>query len=111
VYAIQVNVIEENKHKSWHIYRRYSKFLELKKYLIKRFPMLKKVPFPAKKAFQNTQRTVLEHRMNVLNEFLAEICAQSERNDEMNMTMRDFLEPDTDDRKMHGGAVIRTVRV
>lgn len=36
VYAIQVSVIEENQHKSWHIYRRYSKFLELKKMLVKR---------------------------------------------------------------------------
>lgn len=36
VYAIQVSVIEENQHKSWHIYRRYSKFLELKKILVKR---------------------------------------------------------------------------
>jgi sorting nexin-13 len=109
VYAIQVEVVEENKHKSWHIYRRYSKFLELKKYLIKRFPFLKKVPFPAKKAFANTQRAVLEHRMSLLNEFLAEICEQAERNDEMNMIMRDFLEPDTDDRKLSGGAVIRTI--
>ncbi|XP_058447604.1 sorting nexin-13-like isoform X2 [Malaya genurostris] len=109
VYAIQVCVIEDNQQKSWHIYRRYSKFLELKKFLVKRFPFLSKVPFPAKKTFQNTQRAVLEHRMDVLNEFLNEICAKAEQNDEMRSFVRNFLEPDTDDRKMHGGAVVKTI--
>lgn len=109
VYAIQVSVIEDNQHKSWHIYRRYSKFLELKKILVKRFAGLTKLPFPAKKAFQNTQRSVLEHRMNILNEFLDEICIRAELNEDMNIIIRDFLEPDTNDKKIHGGAVIRTV--
>ncbi|XP_053693195.1 sorting nexin-13-like isoform X2 [Sabethes cyaneus] len=110
VYAIQVCVIDDNQQKSsWHIYRRYSKFLELKKFLVKRFPFLSEVPFPAKKTFQNTQRAVLEHRMRVLNLFMLEICAKAENNDEMRSIVRNFLEPDTDDRKMHGGAVVKTI--
>ncbi|XP_055613331.1 sorting nexin-13-like isoform X2 [Uranotaenia lowii] len=109
VYAIQVSVIEDNQHKSWHIYRRYSKFLELKKLLVKRFPLLSKVPFPAKKAFHNTQRAVLEHRMEVLNLFLHEICAKAENNNDILTIVQNFLEPDTDDRKMHGGAVVKTI--
>lgn len=36
VYAIQVTVIEDNQQKSWHVYRRYSRFLDLKKILVKR---------------------------------------------------------------------------
>lgn len=36
VYAIHVTVIEDNQQKSWHVYRRYSKFLDLKKILVKR---------------------------------------------------------------------------
>lgn len=36
VYAMEVSVLEDNQQKSWHIYRRYSKFLELKKILVKR---------------------------------------------------------------------------
>lgn len=36
VYAIQVTVIEDNQQKSWHVYRRYSRFLDLKKVLVKR---------------------------------------------------------------------------
>lgn len=109
VYAIQVQVIEDNQQKSWHIYRRYSKFLELKKVLVKKFPQLTKVPFPAKKAFQNTQRAVLEHRMEILNQFLEEICNRAEQSDDIRGIVRNFLEPDTDDRKMHGGAVVKTI--
>ncbi|XP_055676635.1 sorting nexin-13-like [Lutzomyia longipalpis] len=109
VYAVQVSVVEENHHKSWHIYRRYSKFLELKKILQKKFPGLGKLPFPAKKAFQNTQRTVLEHRMTILNQFLREICTKAQGNDDMNAIIRDFLEPDTNDKRMQGGPVIRTI--
>lgn len=36
VYAIQVSVIDGNHQKCWHIYRRYSRFLELKKLLVKK---------------------------------------------------------------------------
>lgn len=38
VYAIQVTVVEDNQQKSmsWHVYRRYSRFLDLKKALVKR---------------------------------------------------------------------------
>lgn len=132
VYAIQVAIIEDNQQKSWHVYRRYSKFLELKKNLVKRvsrflrlnecehqfvslslplvqYSSIAQVPFPAKKAFQNTQRSVLEHRMTVLNEFLKIICMRADDNDDLHIILRDFLEPDTNDKKIHGGAVIRTV--
>lgn len=132
VYAIQVSVVEDNQQKCWHIYRRYSRFLELKKFLVKKvhrnderrqieaiikyrlnfqYPTMSRIPFPAKKAFQNTQRSVLEHRMAVLNEFLKVICAHAETNDEIFSIMRDFVEPDTNDRKISGGTVIRTVGV
>lgn len=36
VYAIQVSVVEDNQQKCWHIYRRYSRFLELKKMVVKK---------------------------------------------------------------------------
>lgn len=130
VYAIQVSVIEDMVHKSWHVYRRYSKFLELKKILVKRvssatfsqykihdypifvfcqYSSIARVPFPAKKTFQNTDRHVLEHRMVVLNEFLRVVCQRAEDNAEILAIVRDFMEPDTNDKKMHGGTVIRTV--
>lgn len=111
VYAIQVTVIEDQQHKSWHIYRRYSKFLELKKFLMKRFPnMTNQLPFPGKKTFHlhTTQRSVLEHRMHVLNEFLEQICDKADHISDLKSIIREFLEPDTDD-KLQGGIVIRTV--
>ena len=109
VYAINVTVIDELEHKSWHIYRRYSKFLELKKFLIRKFPQFSKVPlpFPKKQTFHNTDRNVLERRMSILNEFLSVICDKAEHSDVINATIREFLEPDHDDKKVHGTKVIR----
>lgn len=75
------------------------------------YPTMSRIPFPAKKAFQNTQRSVLEHRMAVLNEFLRVICSHAETIDELFVIMREFVEPDTNDRKISGGTVIRTVRI
>lgn len=34
---------------------------------------------------------------------------RADDNDELHAILRDFLEPDTNDKKIHGGAVIRTV--
>lgn len=125
VYAIEVSVLLDvdvaavsdgaatttaGRVKSWHVYRRYSKFLELKKLLVKRSAAIARIPFPAKKTFQNTDRAVLEHRMVVLNEFLRLVCQRAEDNPDIHGVVREFLEPDTNDRKMHGGAVIKTVR-
>lgn len=109
VYAIQVRIIEDQVCKRWHIYRRYSKFLEFKKLLLKRFPDLGKLPFPAKKTFQNTQRNVLEFRMNVLNDFLMVITAKAENNDDMAYFIKTFLEPDSEDKKLHGGSINKTI--
>lgn len=41
VYAIHVTIIEDNQQKSWHVYRRYSRFLDLKKLLVKRVSLSK----------------------------------------------------------------------
>lgn len=53
VYAIQVTVTEDDQQKSWHVYRRYSKFLELKKILVKR------VRSPENSDWKNRLLTVL----------------------------------------------------
>lgn len=47
--------------------------------------------------------------MTVLNEFMKTISMRADDNDELHTMLRDFLEPDTNDKKIHGGAVIRTV--
>lgn len=78
-------------------------------FLTTQYPAIAQVPFPAKKAFQNTQRSVLEHRMTVLNEFLKIICLRADDNDDVHTILREFLEPDTNDKKIHGGSVVRTI--
>lgn len=116
VYAIQVKLLEKDSngiehHKSWHIYRRYSKFLELKKLLLRRFPLLQNstLPFPKKQTFHNTDRGLIERRMKILNEFLHLICDKAERDDAMHFVILAFLEPDQDDREIHGTKVIRNL--
>lgn len=114
VYAIHVTLLETDSNgvehqKSWHIYRRYSKFLELKKLLLRRFPHLQHaaLPFPKKQTFHNTNRGLIERRMVILNEFLHVICKRAERDDSMHFVILDFLEPDQDDREIHGTKVIK----
>lgn len=118
VYAINVIVIEddeedeEKKHqKSWHIYRRYSKFLELKKLLVKQFVYFKNitVPFPKKQTFHNTDRDLLERRMVTLNQFLQIVCNRAENDEIVMAVIREFLEPDNDDRLIHGTKVTKLV--
>lgn len=116
VYAISVKLLDKDSHgveheKSWHIYRRYSKFLELKKQLLRRFPHLQTtaLPFPKKQTFHNTNRTLIERRMVILNDFLRVICAKAEHNDAMHFVILDFLEPDQDDREIHGTKVIKSI--
>lgn len=116
VYAIHVKLIEKDPQgvehqKSWHIYRRYSKFLELKKLLVKRFPHMQtsSLPFPKKQTFHNTNRGLIERRMVILNEFLQVVSEKSEHNDAMHFVILDFLEPDQDDREIHGTKVIKHI--
>lgn len=85
---------------NFHNFSSFSKF---------QYASMAQVPFPAKKTFQNTQRSVLEHRMEILNEFLRIVCNQCHENDDLHTILRDFLEPDTNDKKISGGSVIRTV--
>lgn len=79
--------------------------------LLTQYPNLSKIPFPAKKTFQNTERSVLEHRMIVLNEFLKDICLYAEDNNDILQIIHCFMEPDTNDKKIHGGTVVKTVNI
>lgn len=106
VYAIEVIVSTAGGQllRQWHVYRRYSKFLELKKVLEKRYPNAAALPFPPKKTFQNTQRAVLEQRMTVLNEFLLEICHRMRSNSDLKAIVKEFLEADPVNQ-ISGGSV------
>lgn len=48
--------------------------------------------------------------MELLNEFLRIVCNQAHDNDDLHTILCDFLEPDTNDKKISGGSVIRTVK-
>lgn len=116
VYAINVVAVETTsdglkQQNSWHVYRRYSKFLELKKLLVRQFPYFRNVslPFPKKQTFLNTNRDLLERRMVILNEFLQIICNRAETDGLVLSIVREFLEPDNDDRQIHGTKVVKHI--
>lgn len=47
--------------------------------------------------------------MVILNDFLRVICDKAEHNDAMHFVILDFLEPDQDDREIHGTKVIKSI--
>ncbi|XP_047510445.1 sorting nexin-13-like isoform X2 [Pieris napi] len=75
IYAIAVTRSSDNE--VWHIYRRYSDFYELHSAVKDKWPELGNLPFPAKKTFQNTSRTVLENRKRMLNSYLQHLTSIS----------------------------------
>ena len=95
--------------KSWHVYRRYKKFLELKNLLVRQFQYFKNIslPFPKKQTFHNTSRDLLERRMVILNEFLSIVCIRAETDTLVLAIVFEFLEPDNDDRQIHGTKVVK----
>ncbi|XP_026465091.1 sorting nexin-13-like [Ctenocephalides felis] len=105
----------------WHVYRRYSHFLDLQKSVKKKYPDLSKLPFPAKRAFHNMDRTVLEHRKTVLNSFVTALCEHARRIKHHNQSQRvyyyegllelliEFCEPQAYDKQVARGAMIRTI--
>lgn len=114
VYAINVITNETNRdgsrqQKSWHVYRRYKKFLELKNLLVRQFQYFRNIslPFPKKQTFHNTSRDLLERRMVILNEFLDIICTRAETDTLVLAIILEFLEPDNDDRQIHGTKVVK----
>jgi sorting nexin-13 len=93
------------------VYRRYKKFLELKNLLVRQFQYFKNIslPFPKKQTFHNTSRDLLERRMVILNEFLNIICIRAETDTLVLAIVLEFLEPDNDDRQIHGTKVVKSL--
>ncbi|CAH0720668.1 unnamed protein product, partial [Brenthis ino] len=75
IYAIAVTRASDNE--VWHIYRRYSDFYDLHSSIKEKWPELGHLPFPAKKTFQNTSRSVLENRKRMLNNYLQSLTSIS----------------------------------
>ncbi|CAG9783608.1 unnamed protein product [Diatraea saccharalis] len=101
IYAIAVTRQSDNE--VWHIYRRYSDFYDLHTSIKEKWPELASIPFPAKKTFQNTSRSVLESRKRMLNSYLQTLANLSQKTQYMSLLSPDylggFLSPETQAEK------------
>ncbi|XP_075969356.1 sorting nexin-13-like [Anticarsia gemmatalis] len=89
IYAIAVTRLSDNE--VWHIYRRYSDFYDLHTSIKDKWPELGNVPFPAKKTFQNTSRSVLESRKRMLNSYLQTMASLARDAKYMTLLSQDYL--------------------
>ncbi|XP_053625405.1 sorting nexin-13-like isoform X2 [Plodia interpunctella] len=89
IYAIQVKRLSDNV--VWHIYRRYSDFYDLHTSIKEKWSELGNLPFPAKKTFQNTSRSVLESRKHMLNSYLQKLTNLSRESRYMTLLSMDYL--------------------
>ncbi|XP_072943624.1 sorting nexin-13-like isoform X2 [Epargyreus clarus] len=89
IYAIAVTRASDNE--VWHIYRRYSDFYDLHTAIKDKWPELSNLPFPAKKTFQNTSRSVLENRKRMLNNYLQSLTSISRDSRYMALLSADYL--------------------
>lgn len=112
IYAVAVTRNYDSGYKEkWHIYRRYSDFHDLHQKIKEKYYDLAKLPFPAKKAFHNMDRAVLERRMAMLNVWLYRLTKPSIMDGHMGLQnlLLAFLEQGDYDKGVTGGHISRTV--
>jgi len=114
IYAVAVTKNYDSGYKEkWHIYRRYSDFYDLHQKIKEKYYDLAKIPFPAKKAFHNMERTVLERRMLMLNAWLCQLTKPAIMDGHMGLQnlLLAFLEQGDYDKGVTGGQISRTVNI
>lgn len=114
IYAVAVTKNYDSGYKEkWHIYRRYSDFYDLHQKIKEKYYDLAKIPFPAKKAFHNMERTVLERRMLMLNAWLCQLTKPAIVDGHMGLQnlLLAFLEQGDYDKGVTGGQISRTVNL
>ncbi|XP_076651787.1 sorting nexin-13 isoform X2 [Halictus rubicundus] len=112
IYAVAVTKnYDSGYQEKWHIYRRYSDFHDLYQKIKEKYYDLAKIPFPAKKAFHNMERTVLERRMLMLNAWLHQLTKPAVVDGHMGLQnlLLNFLEQGDYDKGVTGGHISRTV--
>ncbi|KAK0176034.1 hypothetical protein PV328_000212 [Microctonus aethiopoides] len=112
IYAVAVIKNYDSGYKEkWHIYRRYSDFHDLHQKIKEKYYDLAKLPFPAKKAFHNMDRSVLERRMAMLNAWLYRLTKPSIMDGHMGLQnlLLAFLEQGDYDKGVTGGHISRTI--
>lgn len=114
IYAVAVTKNYDTGYKEkWHIYRRYSDFYDLHQKIKEKYYDLAKIPFPAKKAFHNMERTVLERRMLMLNAWLCQLTRPAIVDGHMGLQnlLLTFLEQGDYDKGVTGGQISKTVKI
>lgn len=112
IYAVAVTKnYDSGYQEKWHIYRRYSDFYNLHQKIKEKYYDLAKIPFPAKKAFHNMERTVLERRMLMLNAWLHQLTKPAVVEGHMGLQnlLLNFLEQGDYDKGVTGGQISKTV--
>ncbi|XP_046424100.1 sorting nexin-13-like isoform X2 [Neodiprion virginianus] len=112
IYAVAVTKrYDTGYQEKWHIYRRYSDFHDLHQKIKDKYYDLAKLPFPAKKAFHNMDRAVLERRMTMLNIWLQQLTRPLTVDGHLGLQslLLTFLEQGDYDKGVTGGHVARTL--
>ncbi|XP_029054590.1 sorting nexin-13-like isoform X1 [Osmia bicornis bicornis] len=112
IYAVAVTKSYDSGYQEkWHIYRRYSDFYDLHQKIKEKYYDLAKIPFPAKKAFHNMERTVLERRMLMLNSWMYQLTKPAVVDGHMGLQnlLLSFLEQGDYDKGVTGGQISKTI--
>ncbi|XP_024944002.1 sorting nexin-13 isoform X2 [Cephus cinctus] len=112
IYAVAVTKnYDSGYQEKWHIYRRYSDFYDLHQKIKEKYYDLAKIAFPAKKAFHNMDRAVLERRMIMLNAWLHQLTKPTIVDGHMGLQnlLLAFLEQGDYDKGVTGGHIARTI--
>ncbi|XP_003707531.2 sorting nexin-13 isoform X1 [Megachile rotundata] len=112
IYAVAVTKSYDSGYQEkWHIYRRYSDFYDLHQKIKEKYYDLAKIPFPAKKAFHNMERTVLERRMLMLNAWMHQLTKPAVVDGHMGLQnlLLSFLEQGDYDKGVTGGQISKTI--
>ncbi|XP_066586117.1 sorting nexin-13-like [Prorops nasuta] len=113
-YAVAVRKIYDSGYQEeWHIYRRYSDFYDLHQKIKEKYYDLAKIPFPAKKAFHNMERAVLERRMLMLNGWLYQLTKPAIVDGHLGLQnlLLSFLEQGDYDKGVPGGNIAKTMHI
>ncbi|KAJ9575635.1 hypothetical protein L9F63_007496, partial [Diploptera punctata] len=111
IYAVSVAKRYETGYaEKWHVYRRYSDFHDLHQKVKDKYGDLGKLTFPGKKTFHNMERTVLEKRMKMLNDYMQILLQPGviDTHPQLQRMLLAFLEQGDYDKGVTGGQISRT---
>jgi len=114
IYAVSVAKHYETGYiDKWHVYRRYSDFHDLHQKVKDKYGDLGKLTFPGKKTFHNMERSVLEKRMKMLNDYLQILLQPGviDTHSQLQRMLLAFFEQEEYDKGVTGGQIARTLDI